>query len=152
MFVAQHLHHALPRLCAVVVGLQHPSLLALGDPPHRRPEFTADHQAMKGLGPVLRGFFPVDGSEVLSGGPQRVLHQHRELARLPRVEAFLNPSPNIPGCCDMAGPLECHRLKDDEALRVPPPVQHPPQLPHQDVDKTPPNLPTRRLVVIFIHQ
>ena len=71
---------------------------------------------MKGLGPVLRSFFLENGSEVLSGGPQCVLHQHRELARLPRVEAFLDPSPDIPGCCDMAGPLERHRLKDDEAL------------------------------------
>ena len=101
---------------------------------------------MKGLGPVLPSFFPADRSEVLSGGPQRVLHQHRELACLPRVEAFLNPSLNIPGCCDMAGPLERHRLKDDEALRVSSPVQHPPQLPHQDVDRAPPHLPNQRLV------
>ena len=54
MFGAEHLHHVLPRLRAVVIRLQHPSLIALCDPPHLRPEFTAEHQAMKGLGPVLR--------------------------------------------------------------------------------------------------
>ena len=71
---------------------------------------------MKGLGVVLRSFLPADGSEVLSGGPQRVIHQHCELSRLPHVNAFPNPPPDILGCCDMGGSLESHRLKDDEAL------------------------------------
>ena len=46
----------------------------------------------------------------------------------------------------MAGSLERHRLKDDEALQVPPPVKHPPQIPYQDVEKTSPHLPAWRLV------
>ena len=48
----------------------------------------------------------------------------------------------------MVGPLKRHRLKDNEALRVTPPVQHLPQLPHQYVDKTPTHLPAWSLLAL----
>ena len=83
---------------------------------------------MKGLGAVLRGFLATDRGEILSGGPQCVLHQHFELTRLPRIETFLNALSDVPGCRDMAGFLERHRLKDDESFVVPPPVKDPPKL------------------------
>ena len=51
----------------------------------------------------------------------------------------------------MAGPLERHRLKDDETLRVPPPVKQSPQLPHQDAEITPPHLPVQRFVALRWH-
>ena len=81
-----------------------------------RREETAEHRAKTFHGLVLRSFFLVDGSEVLSGGTHRVLHQHCELFCLPHVNAFPNPPPDILGCCDMGGSMESHRLKDDEAL------------------------------------
>ena len=34
-----------------------------------------------------------------------MIHSDSKLARFPRVEVFLDPSLNILGCCDMAGPL-----------------------------------------------
>ena len=48
---------------------------------------------MKGLGAVLRGFLATNRGEILSGGPQCVLHQHFVLARLPRIETFLDAHP-----------------------------------------------------------
>ena len=135
--------------------LDHP--LFEGDPvdlytvPHRLPEFSAEHQAIKCLSPVLRGLFPEDGGEVLGTGPQCVLHEHCVMLRLPRVQALFYPSPYVPGCCDMAGPLEGRHLKDIETLQVPPPVKHPPQIPHQDDDITPPHLPARRFVASRCH-
>ena len=71
---------------------------------------------MECLGSMLRGFFPSDGSEVMISGPQRVLHHHRVAACLPRNQAFFYPPSDVPGCRDMAGPLDRHRLKDDETL------------------------------------
>ena len=67
---------------------------------------------MEGLGAVLRGFLATNSGEILSGGPQCVLHQHLMVARLQRIETFLDASPDVPGCCDMAGSLERHRLED----------------------------------------
>ena len=151
MFDAEHLHHSLPRLRAVVFWKESPPLFPFRDPPHRRPEFSAEHQAMKCLSPVLRRFFLADGGEVLGTGPQCVLHEHRVMLRLPRIQALFYPSLYIPGCCDMAGPLERHCLKDNEMLRAPTPVKHPPQLPRQDVDIPPPYLPARRFVALLWH-
>ena len=151
MFGAQHLHHTLPSLRAFVLWQQDPPLLPLCDPPHRRPEFPAEHQAMVCLSPMLRGFFPADGGEVLCAGPQRVLHEHCVLPRLPSAQALLDPSMDVPVCRDMAGPLERHHLKDDKTTRVPPSVAHPLQLPHQGVDVPPPHLPARRFVASRWH-
>ena len=71
---------------------------------------------MESFGAMLRSFLSTDSGEVLSGGPQRVLHQHREYPRLPRIQTFFDPPLDVPGCRDMAGSLELHRLKDDESL------------------------------------
>ena len=103
------------------------------------------------LSPVILGFFLADGGEVLCKEPQYVLHYHFVVLRLPHVQALLYPSKDVPLCCDMTGPLERHRLKDDETLRVPPPVAHTPQLPHQGVDVEPPHLPVRRFVASLWH-
>ena len=116
MFCVEHIQHAFPCLCALLLQDQDPPLFALRDSPPFRPEFTAEHQAMECFGLMLRGFLSTDSGEVLSGGPQRVLHQNPLASRLPRIKTFLNPSSDVPGCRDMAGPLERHRLKDDEAL------------------------------------
>ena len=58
----------------------------------------------------------------------RVLHEHCLMPLLLSVQSLFNPLTDVPECRDMAGPLERHRLKEDEMLQVPPPVAHPPQL------------------------
>ena len=116
VFSAEHLQHTFPPLCALLLREQDPPLVMLHDPPHRHPKFSAEQQAMECFDPVLRGFLPTDSVELLSGGPQRVLHQHLVASCLPRIKAFLNPPSDVPGCRDIAGPLERHRLKDNEAL------------------------------------
>ena len=126
MFGAQHLHHTLTCICAFVPLQQDPPLLPLRYPPHRRPEFPAEHQAMVCLIPMLRGFLPLDGGEVLHVGAKCVLHDHCVLPRLPIVQSLLDPSVDVLGCGEMAGSPERHRLKDDETLRVPPPAAHTP--------------------------
>ena len=106
---------------------------------------------MECFGSMLCGFLSTDSGEVLSGGPQRVLHQHLVSSCLPRIQTFLDPPSYVPGCHDMAGPLERQRLKDDETLRVPPPVTDPPQFSHQCVYEAPPNLPDRFFVSALWH-
>ena len=81
---------------------------------------------MVGLSLILFGFIPADGDEVLRARAQCILHEHCVLSLIPSVQALLDPKAYVLGCHDMAGPLEHHRLKDDETLRVPPPVAHPP--------------------------
>ena len=82
---------------------------------------------MLGLSPMLCGFIPSDGGEVLRTRAQCVLHYHGVLSILPSVQALLGPTPYVQGCRDMVGPLKRHRLKDDETLGVPPPATHPPR-------------------------
>ena len=101
---------------------------------------------MVGLRPMLCGFIPADGGEVLRARAQCVLHEHCVLSLLLSVQALLDPTAYVPVFCDVAGPLERHRLKDDETLRVPPPVVHPPQLLHQGVYVSLPHLPARRFI------
>ena len=98
------------------------------------------------LSPMLCGFILADGSEVLRARVQCVLHEHCVLSLLPSVQALFDPTAYVPGCRDMAGPMERPRLKDDETLVFPPPVAHPPQLLHQDVYVSPPHLPAQRFV------
>ena len=126
-------------------------LILLRYPTHRRPEFPAEHQAMVCLSPIIGGFIPADGGEVLRAGAQCVLHEHCVVSCLPSVQALLDPSAYVLGCRDMAGPLECHRMKGNETLRVPPPVAHPPQLLYQGVYVSPPHLPARRFVASRWH-
>ena len=149
MFCVKRLQKTIPRLHAMPLWLQDPSLLPLCDPPHRCPEFTAEHQAKKGFVPMFRGFLSTDRGEVQSGGPQRVLHQHRESPPLPRIETFLNAPSDVPGCCDMTGSLERHHLKDDETLQVPTPVTDPPQFFSQGVYVAPPNPPVWRIILAW---
>ena len=106
---------------------------------------------MKGLGAMIRGFLATDRGEILSGGPQCVLHQHGIPPRLPRIKTFLNAPSDVPGCRDMAGSLERHRLKDDELLRVPAPVTDPPKFEGQCIDIPPPHLPTGSIVLAWWH-
>ena len=82
----------LPHICAVVLWKEYPPLFSLRDTPQHRQEFSTEHQAMKCLSPVLRGFFPEDGGELLGTGPQFVLHEHHIMLRLPRVQALFYPS------------------------------------------------------------
>ena len=49
---------------------------------------------------MLRGFLSTDSGEVLSGGPQRVLHQHLESSRFPRIQTFLGLPLDVPGIRD----------------------------------------------------
>ena len=101
---------------------------------------------MLGLSSMLSGFITADVGNVLRARAQCVIHEHCVLSRLPSVQALLDPLAYVLRCRDMAGPLERHRLKDYETLRVTPPVAHPPQILHQGVYVSPPHLPARRFV------
>ena len=96
-FFVEHLQHTFPHLCELLLWEQEHPLFALCDPPHRRLEFTAEHQAMESFVPMLRGLLSIYSGEVLSGGPQRVLHQHPVSSCLPRIQTFLDPPSDVPG-------------------------------------------------------
>ena len=140
--------HAHPYLCTFPLATGSTPLLPLRYPPHCRLEFPAENQAKVGLSTVLCGFIPVAGVEVLRARAQCVLHYHGVIPLLPSVQSLLNPTPYVLGCRDMVGPLERHRLKDNETLGVPSPVTHSPQLLHQGVHVSPPHLPARRFVAL----
>ena len=59
-----------------VPRLEDTARILFGDPPHRRPELPADHQAVIGLCPVLRRHLYLGDGEVLRTLSQRVFHQH----------------------------------------------------------------------------
>ena len=103
------------------------------------------------LCPVICRLLPLGDGEVLCARAQDVLDKHPIFAVLPSVQALHCPPSDSMGYGDMLVSLQYHLLEDDEPLRVPLSVPHPPHLSPKRLNETSPNFPARRVITPIWH-